>query len=264
MQKELYSLILLALISSGSVFSADYASQDLQSSPYSSNEADNNRADRYSRHRSHRYNNGQVDQYSNRYSPDQTVLSGQVISIPAGTTATGSIDRGLSSNSTRVGERGFLTLNQSTNGIPAGSKVEFTVSKVSPAKRGFDNPGELQLKAIRIIYPNGESANLSGEAYIVEDTSSTILSGNTKGKRVAAAAGKTAVGAGVGALGGLIGSKISGGTRTGKSVALGTAIGAGLGLAGAGLSKGRDVEINSGDKLFLKFNRSSQVNVPNY
>lgn len=244
MRKELYSLVLLSVISAGSVFSADYASQDLQSSPYSSNQDANDPA--------------------NKYSGDQTVLSGQVISIPAGTTARGSIDRGLSSSSTRVGERGFLTLNQNTNGIPAGSKVEFTVSQVSPAKRGFDNPGELQLKAIRIIYPNGESANLSGEAYIVEDTSSTILSGNTKGKRVAAAAGKTAVGAGIGALGGLLGSRIgSGGRSTGKSVALGTAIGAGIGLAGAGISKGKDVEINSGDKLFLKFNRRSQVNVPN-
>ncbi len=246
MHKELYSLILLALISSGSVYAAGYASQDLESNPYSSN------TDTYN-------NSSSADTYSN-----QTVLSGRVVSIAAGTSVAGTIDRGLSSNSTRVGERGFLTLNQASNGIPVGSRVEFTVSKVSPAKRGFDNPGELQLKAIRVIYPNGSSANLTGEAYIVEDNSSTILSGNTKGKRVAAAAGKTAAGAGIGALGGLIGSRIGSRTRsTGSSVALGSAIGAGIGLAGAGISKGRDVEVNSGDKLFLKFNRSTQVNVPN-
>jgi hypothetical protein len=241
MHKELYSLILLALISSGSVYAAGYASQDLESNPYSSN----------------------TDTYNNS-SLNQTVLSGRVVSIAAGTSVGGTIDRGLSSNSTRVGERGFLTLNQASNGIPVGSRVEFTVSRVSPAKRGFDNPGELQLKAIRVIYPNGSSANLTGEAYIVEDNSSTILSGNTKGKRVAAAAGKTAAGAGIGALGGLIGSRIGSRNRsTGRSVALGSAIGAGIGLAGAGISKGRDVEVNSGDKLFLKFNRITQVNVPN-
>ncbi|MDX1919630.1 MAG: hypothetical protein SFU25_02720 [Candidatus Caenarcaniphilales bacterium] len=186
------------------------------------------------------------------------VLSGEVIHISAGASAPGKIDRSFTSSTSRVGDRGILTLNQNLQGIPAGSKVEFVVSSVTEPKRRFDKPGTMQLKAVNIIYPDGSTTPLTGEAFISRNGEGTVLVGEANKKRVAKAAGKTAAGAATGALGGLIGSSI-GGRASGKATAIGAGIGAGVGLIGAGLSKGDDVVINSGDTLLLKFTKATQI-----
>ncbi len=193
---------------------------------------------------------------------ENTVLRGSVISIPAGASVPGNSDRGMSSATARVGDRGFLTLNQDFYGIPAGSRVEYIVDRVKAASRGFDNPGSITLKAIEVTYPNGSKAPLL-EAFVVSSgNGGTSMAGSSRGRRVATAAGKTAGGAAIGALSGLALSAIGGGV-SGKAVAIGAGIGAGAGLIGAGVSKGQDVSISSGQKLFLRFNKASQVNVSN-
>lgn len=189
---------------------------------------------------------------------NSTVLSGEVVQISAGASAPGKVDRSFTSTTSRVGDRGILTLNQKLQGIPAGSQVEFVVSSVVSARRGFDKPGTMQLKAIKIIYPDGSSAPLSGEALIVRNSGETVLVGESNKKRVAKTAGKTAAGAATGALGGLIGSSLGGGA-SGRATAIGAGIGAGVGLLGAGLSRGEDVVINSGDNLLLKFTKAAQL-----
>ncbi|MDX1918229.1 MAG: hypothetical protein SFT81_03695 [Candidatus Caenarcaniphilales bacterium] len=192
---------------------------------------------------------------------EEASLQGEVISIPSGASTPGTIDRGINSGNARVGDRGIFTLSESFYGIPAGSRVEFTVERVTPAKRGFDKPGEMRLKAIRVTYNNGQTARF-GNAYIVTSpgSSNVTLYGNTKGKRVAAAAGKTALGAGVGALGGLVASSIAGG-RKGKAAAIGAGIGGGVGLAAAAAGEGREVELNSGSKMYLKFIGDEKTNL---
>lgn len=243
----LASLTLLALVSGnlGTLAAEDdLESQEIpaiQASPYSTEEVIENNA---------------TETTAN--SSNSQVLTGEVVSVNAGAYTPGSVDRSFTSATSRVGDRGYITLSQSLNGIPAGSRVEFVVSSVSRAKRRFDKPGQMQLKAVKIIYPDGQTVNLSGDAYIVRDAGETVLVGETKKKRVAKAAGKTAAGAGVGALGGLIGSAL-GGNASGKATAIGAGIGAGVGLLGAGLSKGKEVTINSGDKLLLKFNKAMQL-----
>jgi hypothetical protein len=192
-----------------------------------------------------------------------TVLQGEVVSVQAGANVQGSIDRQFSSSASRVGDRGYFTLNQGLNSnVPAGSVVEFQVTSVRSAKRlRFESPGELQLKALNIRYPDGRTARLSGDAYIVSSPSEVVLTGATKGERVKQTAKKTAIGAGGGALAGLVGGAISGG-RLGKGAAIGTAIGAGVGAGSALISKGDEILVGPNDRLFLKFAKSSQI-VPN-
>ena len=190
---------------------------------------------------------------------NQQVLTGEVVSIWAGAKSDGFIDRGFASDTARTGDRGYLTLNQSLNGIPAGSKVEFEVSRVSKAKWGrFNSPGQLQLKALNIVYPDGRTARLNGDAYITDSSGEVVLKGSTKGERARSTAISTGVGAGTGALGGLIGSAIGNGSK-GKATALGTAIGGGVGLAAAAIKKGNEVNIKSGQKLFLRFTQNARL-----
>lgn len=243
----LASLTLLTLVSGnlGTLAAEDeLESQEIpaiQASPYSTEETTTNNATS-----------------TNTTTSNSQILSGEVVSVNAGAYTPGSVDRGFTSATARKGDRGYLTLTQSLNGIPAGSRVEFVVDSVSRAKRRFDKPGEMRLKAVKIVYPDGQMVTLNGDAYVVRDSGSTVLVGETKKKRVAKAAGKTAAGAGVGALGGLIGSAL-GGNASGKATAIGAGIGAGVGLLGAGLSKGDEVVINSGDKLLLKFSKAMQL-----
>jgi hypothetical protein len=180
------------------------------------------------------------------------VLTGQVINITSGASTPGKVDRSFSSSTSRIGDRGILTLSQAYEGIPNGSQVEFVVSSVTEPKRRFGKPGTLQLKAVNILYPDGSKVALNGEAYVVNNSGSTVLTGAATKERVIKTAGKTAAGAATGALGGLIGSAIGGG-NLGRATAIGTGIGAGAGVITAGLSKGDDATVNSGDNMFLKF-----------
>ena len=62
-------------------------------------------------------------------------------------------------------------------------------------------------------------------------------------------AGKNAaIGAGAGALLGLIGSAVSGGNK-GKGTAIMTGVGGGLGLLGSGVQKGNDVYLEAGQPV---------------
>jgi hypothetical protein len=189
----------------------------------------------------------------------QQVLTGEVVSIAAGAKASGTVDRGFASDTARIGDRGYLTLTENLNGIPSGAKVEFEVIRASKAKWGrFSSPGQLQLKALNVIYPNGKTARLNGEAYITDNTSEVVLKGSTKGERVRSTAIATGVGAGTGALGGLVGAALSKGSK-GRGTVLGTAVGAGIGVGTAAIKKGDEVNIKSGEKLFLKFTQSATI-----
>ncbi len=207
----------------------------------------------------------QTQSFSTSSSP---VLSGQVVSIQSGANATGTVSSGsFSSSSSRVGDRGYLTLTQGLNGIPAGSQVEFEVSHVREAGRGFERPGELQLKAIRLIYPDGRSARLNGEAFITDNSGGVLLKGATRGDRVKSAVKNTGVSTAVGATGGVIAGALSGvrgsrGRSIGRGAIAGAAIGALGGAAYSGFQKGEEVVINQGSKLNLKFTKNTQV-VPN-
>lgn len=139
---------------------------------------------------------------------------------------------------------------------PAGSSVTGTVLEVSKAKHGSMN-GKLLLRFTQIVTPYGIQIPISA---VVKTTDNTgVLVGGTK-LDVAKDYGKdVAVGAGAGALAGVIISPLAGGD-IGKGTALATAVGAGGGLVKSLWDKGNDVEIPANSAIELVLTQPITVN----
>ena len=139
---------------------------------------------------------------------------------------------------------------------PAGSSVTGTVIEASKAKHGSIN-GKLLLRFTQIITPYGIQIPISA---VVKTTDNTgVLVGGTK-MDIAKNYGKdVAVGAGAGALAGVIISPLAGG-NIGKGTALATAVGAGGGVVKSIWDKGNDVEIPANSAIQLVLTQPITVN----
>ena len=198
-------------------------------------------------------------QQNNYNLPTQTVsanqtLKGSVVTVPAGQSIPAVVTTPLSSAYLTTGQNVTLALGSDfyyNNNLiaPAGSSVTGTVIEVSKAKHGSMN-GKLLVRFTQIVTPYGVQIPISA---VIKTTDNTgVLIGGTK-TDVAIDYGKdVAVGAGAGALAGVIISPLAGG-NVGKGTALATAVGAGGGLVKSIWDKGNDVEIpaNSGIQLIL-------------
>ena len=197
--------------------------------------------------------------YQQNYYPTQTLsgnktLKGSVVTVPAGQKITTVVTTPLSSSNLALGQNVSVALGSDFyyNGnliAPAGSSVNGTVLEVSKAKRGSMN-GKLLIRFNQIVTPYGIQIPIS--AVIKTNDNTGVLIGGTK-VDVAKDYGKDiAVGAGAGALAGVIISPLAGGD-IGKGTALATAVGAGGGLVKSIWDKGNDVEIpaNSAIELVL-------------
>ncbi len=179
------------------------------------------------------------------YAPQQQ-YQGYASYIPAGTPVTVSISQALGSGFSKPGETFVAILSSPLSAgntliAPAGSQVQGTVVSVEPGGRG-GRAGRMDLRLTNVITPNGRMIPLSASL----DQASFELKAN--GGRTSHLIKTTAVGAGAGALSGLVGGAISGG-RKGQATAIGTGIGAGVGLLGGAFQKGKDVTIDSGTSL---------------
>ena len=197
--------------------------------------------------------------YQQNYYPTQTLsgnqtLKGRVVTVPAGQTVPAVVTTPISSANLTLGQSVSLALGSDFyyNGnliAPAGSSVTGTVLEVSKAKHGSMN-GKLLLRFTQIVTPYGIQIPISA---VIKTTDNTgVLVGGTK-LDVAKDYGKdVAIGAGAGALAGVIISPLAGGS-VGKGTALATAVGAGGGLVKSLWDKGNDVEIpaNSAVQLIL-------------
>lgn len=194
--------------------------------------------------------------------PEQPTRIPMARTVPVGTEMDITLDRGLSSKTSRPGDEFTATLaeplsNQSgTVLIPAGSKIRGEVAnaesgKILPQLRG---KGSLALRFLDIRMPDGTAMPLQATLLSVHDTkgakSGTArtddegqVTGGTSGRTVAKDVG---IGAGIGTVAGLIfGSAL-------KGLAIGAIAGGGYVLANAG----KDVEIpdNAGMRLRLDQN----------
>ena len=139
---------------------------------------------------------------------------------------------------------------------PAGSSITGTVLEVSKAKHGSLN-GKLMLRFTQIVTPYGIQIPIS--AVVKTNDNTGVLVGGTK-MDVAKDYGKdVAVGAGAGALAGVIISPLAGGD-IGKGTALATAVGAGGGLVKSIWDKGNDVEIPANSAIQLVLTQPITVN----
>lgn len=190
--------------------------------------------------------------------PQQPTLQGRVSYVPAGTPVTARMQNALSSEFSQVGETFTATLSSSLYAggqivAAPGSTVQGQVVSVTPAGRG-GRPGAMSLRLTSIITPDGRRYPLS--ASVDQANFKLQASGGTASHLVKS----TAVGAGAGALSGLIGGAIAGGKK-GKATAIGTGIGGGVGLLGGAIKKGREFVIPSGTMVPFRLDTPMQVNV---
>lgn len=203
---------------------------------------------------------------SNYNLPTQTVsanhtLKGSVVTVPAGQNISAVVTSPISSANTITGQNVSLALGSDFyyNGnliAPAGSSVTGTVIEVSKAKHGSVN-GKLLVRFTQIVTPYGIQIPISA---VVKTTDNTgVLVGGTK-MDIAKNYGKdVAVGAGAGALAGVIISPLAGG-NVGKGTALATAVGAGGGVVKSIWDKGNDVEIPANSAIQLVLTQPITVN----
>lgn len=201
-------------------------------------------------------------------------LQGRVITVPVGTVISGaSSSRSITSKYMTPGDPVNFILNRpyyfaGTVVLPAGTNIQG--SAVIAQKAGFAGKhGKLKIVFSNAVLPNGQRIPVSGK--IATEDGTGILIGGTTADRVKKVAKNTAIGAGGGALLGLIGSAVSGGKK-GKGTAIMTGIGAGAGLLKSGVDKGVDVEIGANmpvnividQPLIIGGNRQQQLPPANY
>ena len=194
------------------------------------------------------------------YKLNNNTLKGSVVTVPAGQV----FKAPVSSESAVTGQNVTMVLGSDFyyNGsriAPAGSTVNGSVIEVSKAKHGSLN-GKLTLRFTQIITPTG--LNIPISAVIKTDDYTGTLIGGTKLDVAKDYTKDIAVGAGAGALTGVIISPLAGGS-VGRGTALATAVGAGGGLLKSVWDKGSDVEIPANAALELILTQPITVNPEN-
>ena len=207
-------------------------------------------------------------QYSSNYYPNdnqyygrgEQSLRGRVITVPAGITMPAIVSTPISSEYLYTGQMVSVTLGSDfyyNNQLiaPAGSTVSGTVTNVTKAKRGTIN-GKLALRFTEITTPYGSRIPIS--ACIKTSDGTGILKGGTKMDTAKEYAKDVGIGAGAGALTGLVASAISGGEK-GKGTAIMTGVGAGAGLVKSIWDKGQDVMIPANSTIELQIDQPITV-----
>lgn len=192
---------------------------------------------------------------------NNTVLKGSVVTVPAGETFRAVVTAPITSETAVTGQNVTLALGSDYhfNGVtvaPAGSTIYGTVIEVSKAKHGSLN-GKLTIRFTQIITPTGQNIPIS--AVIKTDDNTGTLIGGTKLDVTKEYAKDLTVGAGAGALAGVIISPLSGGS-VGRGTALATAVGAGGGLIKSVWDKGNDVVLPVNATLELILTQPITVN----
>lgn len=197
--------------------------------------------------------------------PQNNMLQGSVVMVPAGETVKAMLTAPLSSLYTSAGQTVSLALNDDFYFgdkliAPAGSTIYGTVIESSKAKRGGIN-GKLCVRFTQIFTPYGTQIPVS--AVIRTDDSSGVLVGGTKVDVAKEYTKDLAAGSAAGALSGLVFGALAGGD-VGRGAALGTAVGAGGGLVKSVWDKGNDVEIPVNATIEIMFTQPITVSSSSY
>ncbi len=183
---------------------------------------------------------------------DKGTLRGSVVTVPAGQSFKAVVTSPISSATMYRGQTVNIALGTDFyyNGLqiaPAGSTITGVVLEAAKAKHGSMN-GKLSIRFTNIVTPTGMQIPIS--AIIKTSDNTGVLVGGTAMDVTKEYGKDVAVGAGTGAVTGVVMSAIGGG-NIGKTAALGTAIGAGGGLVKSIWDKGNDVEIPSNTTIDL-------------
>jgi hypothetical protein len=236
--KKLFTLAILVLGANCAIAAQNYSYQTNTTTPVSSETLDNE-----------------------NYTVVNNTLKGRVVTVPAGIDFKAVVTTPVSSETAVTGQTVYLALGSDFyyNGnkiAPSGSSVVGTVIEVSKAKHGSMN-GKLTLRFTQITTPVGTVIPIS--AIIKTDDNTGVLVGGTAIDVTKEYAKDVAVGAGAGALTGVIISPLAGGS-VGRGTALSTAVGAGGGLVKSIWDKGGDVSLPNNVIVELMLTQPITVN----
>ena len=178
------------------------------------------------------------------------------IVVPAGTKVPLVLKHAVSTKNAQVGdalylESSFPVVQNDRMVIPAGTYVQGVVSGVKRPGR-IKGRAELLIRFTTMIFPNGYTVSFPGsldnvpgaDSQKVKDDEGTIQADSQKGKDVATVAGTTATGT------------VIGGVRGGaKGAGIGAGIGGATGLIIAMLTRGNDVQLESGTGVEMVLER---------
>lgn len=186
------------------------------------------------------------------YKINETTLQGSVITVPAGQSFKAIFTTPISSTNAITGQEIIMVLGKDyyyNNNLiaPAGSSIKGSVIEASSAKHGSIN-GKLAIRYTQITTPTGQEIPIS--ALIKTDDYTGVLVGGTKFDTTKEYTKDIAIGAGAGALTGVVVSPLAGG-NIGRGTALSTAVGAGGGLVKSIWDKGVDVSIPANASIEL-------------
>ncbi len=200
--------------------------------------------------------------YQNTSETYMPPLYGRVVTVPAGAAIPAATTMELSTETLQPNQYIALTLHQpfyynNTLIAPAGSTVNGNVAEVKNAKRTGRN-ARLRIVFTNITTPYGQTIPITG--YIKTDDNTGTLVGGTAMDTTKAYAKDLAIGAGSGAVLGVIGAAVSGGA-IGKGAALMTAVGAGAGLAKSLWDKGGEIVIPANSQVEIMLAQPATVSV---
>ncbi|MEW6213010.1 MAG: peptidoglycan-binding protein [Acidobacteriota bacterium] len=183
--------------------------------------------------------------YSRRSQPVGDVV------IPADTVISLRMDTGLSSRTSRVGDRFTATVTlpvhvKGRTAIPAGATVHGHVTQVTPARR-MSKSGMLAIDFDELVFPDGSRIKLTGVLTSDDPKTRERIDDENRVSGRVENRGAIFVGGG-GIIGAVLGAVVGGG----KGAAVGGVIGAGLGVAGLLLTKGEEARVPLGTPFGLQ------------
>lgn len=182
------------------------------------------------------------------------------LSIPAGTKIPLTLKQGITTRNARVGDPVYaqtvfpITQNNSIV-IPAGTFVQGTVrSLVRPGH--VKGRAQLQMSFTSMIFPNGYTIMLpatvdgmpGSQKVDMKGTEGTIQQAGTKGKDAATVLQSTLPGAAIGAIAG-----------NAKGAGIGAATGGVVGLATVLLTRGPDIQLDTGSSIEMVLERTIEL-----
>ncbi len=189
-----------------------------------------------------------------------TPVPSHLLVVPAGTRIPLALKQGISSRNARVGDpvyaqTTFPIIQNNTIVIPAGTFVQGTVRSIVRPGR-VKGRAQMQLSFSSLIFPNGYTVVLPGAVEgtpgskdtEMKDTEGTIQQTGSKGKDAQTIAVMTIPGAGIGAI-----------ADGGKGAGIGAAAGGAVGLATVLLSRGPDIQLDSGASIEMTLERTIEI-----
>lgn len=180
--------------------------------------------------------------------------------VPAGTKIPLMLKQGVSSRNARVGDpvyaqTSFPIIQNNTIVIPQGTFVQGAIRSVVRPGR-VKGRAQIQMSFTSLIFPNGYTVVLPGSIEgtpgskdtEMKGTEGTVQQTGTQGKDAQTIAVMTIPGAGIGAI-----------ADGGKGAGIGAAAGGAVGLATVLLTRGPDIQLDTGASIEMVLERTIEI-----